>query len=249
MEDREFFISLLEDEDESNASIAMRELLSSGEADSVIEEYMDTDSPLMRRRIQELACISNYRRMKSEFPERVLSGSFSPWECLSWINVIMDFRTSLPQLDGMLEDYLEEMAPVRSIASFIKMIKETGIGIDDSCDHYITKYLLSDVMVHNTGDRLPVAVIIQRLGELSGWRTQIGTVNGMLCLRDRHYNFILVTSDMENTQTHVDEAFRPMSIREIAVEELSKILASADIDQIASVVADAQELLERILPE
>lgn len=247
MEDREFFISLLEDEDESNASIAMKELLSSGEADGVIAEYMDADSPLMRRRIQELACISNYRRMKSEFPGRVLDGTLSPWECLSWINVIMDFRTSLPQLDGMLEDYLEDMPPVRGIASFIKMIKETGIGIDDSCDHYITKYLLSDVMVHNTGDRLPVAVIIQRLGELAGWRTQIGTVNGRLCIRDRHFNIILITSDMDNKLPHVDDAFRPMSIREIAIEELSKILSSAEIDQIASVIADSQELLEKIL--
>ena len=247
MEDREFFISLLEDEDESNASIAMKELLSSGEADDVIAEYMDTDSPLMRRRIQELACISNYRRMKSEFPGRVLDGTLTPWECLSWINVIMDFRTSLPQLDGMLEDYLDGIKPVKGIASFIKMIKDTGIGIDDSCDHYITKYLLSDVMVHNTGDRLPVAVIIQRLGELVGWCTQIGTVNGVLCLRDRHFNFVLITSEMESTLRHVDEAFRPMSIREIAIEELAKILSSADIDQIATAVADSQELLERIL--
>ena len=248
MEDRDFFISLLEDEDESNASIAMKELLSSGEADAVIAEYMDTDSPLMRRRIQELACISNYRRMKLEFPKRVLDGSFSPWECLSWINVIMDFRTSLPQLDGMVQDYLEEGETIRSVGAFIRMIKETGIGIDDSCDHYITKFLLSDVMVHNTGDRLPVAVIIQRLGELAGWRTRLGTVNGILCLNDRHSNFILVTSDMEKTLVHAD-AFRPMSLRELAIDELSKILSSAEIDQIATVVADAQELLEQILPQ
>ncbi len=246
MEDRDFFISLLEDEDESNASIAMKELLAKGEADAVVAEFMDSDSPLMRRRIHELACICNYRRLKSEFPKRVLEDSFTPWECLSWINVIMDFRTSLPQLDGMLEDYTDGMRPVRGIASFINMIKDTGIGIDDSNDHYITKYLLSDVIVHNTGDRLPVAVIIQRLGEIAGWRTQLGTVNGVLSLRDKRNNFILVTSDMVKQQMQAD-AFRPMSIREIAVEELSKILSSAEIDQIATAIADAQELLEQIL--
>ena len=248
MEDRDFFISLLEDEDESNASIAMKELLSRGEAESVIAECMDTDSPLMRRRIQELACISNYRRMKAEFPKRVQDGSLSPWECLSWINVIMDFRTSLPQLDGMVRDYLEEGETIRGTGAFIRMIKETGIGIDDSCDHYITKFLLSDVMVHNTGDSLPVAVIIQRLGDLAGWHTRLGTVNGITCLKDRHSNFILVTSEMEKVLVH-EYMFRPMSLRELAVDELSKILSSAEIDQIATVVADSQELLEKILPQ
>ncbi len=247
MKDRDFFISLLEDEDETNASIAMKELLATGEAEGVIASQMDTDSPLMRRRIQELACICNYRRMKSEFPKRILHNSLTPWECMAWINVIVDFRTSLPQLDGMLSDYMEGLRrPVRGVASFIRMIKDTGIGIDDTCDHYITKYLLSDVMVHNTGDRLPVAVISQRLGELAGWKTQLGTVNDLLCLRDRHSNYVLITSDIEKEPSRADE-FRPMSIRELAIEELSKILSSAGIDQISTVVADAQELLEKIL--
>ena len=246
MKDREFFISLLEDEDEANASIAMKELLDGGEAESVVAENMDADSPLLRKRIQQLSCICNYRRMKEEFPKRVLADELSPWECLSWINVIMDFRASLPQLDGMLEDYTVDMRPVRSMSSFIAMIKDTGLALEDSNDNFITKYLLSDVMVHNSGDSLPVAVIVQRLGEIAGWRTQIGTVNGILCLRDRKSNFVLVTSEMETT-TSRSGIFIPMTLRDIAIEELSKILSSACIDQISSAIADSQELLEKLL--
>lgn len=247
MDNRDFLISLLEDEDDANASIAMKELLDAYDVQAVIAENMDTDSPLMRKRIHELACLDNRRRLKNDLPKQILENSLTPWEFLARVNTIIDFRTSLPQLEDMVRDYLDDPLPeVRNIADFIAFIKDTGLGIDDSNDFFITKFLPSDVLVHNTGDRMTVAIILQHLGHLLGWDTVIGVLDGFVCLRGKNADVVVITSEMDKVAPNSGE-LRCLTLREVAIDELSKILSSACIDQIASVMLDIQEILEKIL--
>ncbi len=237
---------MLEDEDDANASIALRELLKTPELDSIIVARQDDDNPLVRRRIHQLVSMRNRQRLMDEFPEKVNRGEYSNWEALATINVILDPQTSLQQLDDILKNNILEnnFAPFRDTQDFCDTIRELNFAIEENSDNFIVKYLLLDSMVTFTSDPLIVAVICQKIGLLCKWKTAIGYLDGQLCLLDRMNNICSLSP--EQPKKVVVSHFKPISMRDIVIEVLAKIHSAACIDQVSSVFLDTRTLLERL---
>ena len=238
---------MLEDEDDANASIALRELLNAPELDSIIVAHQDDDNSLVRRRIHQLVSMRNRQRLMDEFPAKVNNGEYSNWEALAAINVILDPQTSVQQLDDILKNNIleENFAPFRDTQDFCDTIRELNFAIEENSDNFIVKYLLLDAMVTFTADPLIVAVICQKIGLLCKWKTTIGYLDGQLCLLDRTNNICSLSPNPPKNKVNVSH-FKPISMRDIVIEVLAKIHSAACIDQVSSVFLDTRILLERL---
>ena len=246
MGNRDFLLSMLEDASDANASLVMKELLDSGEAEAIIAENMDSPSETMRRRIHQMSSILERRRLLDAFPGMVNDSIYTHWECLLCLNAIFEFRVSMEQIDGMMDEILDGADQITDIRGFRSFIERLGILIDDSTDNFITKYLVSDVLVHNNGAPSVVSAVVQRAGELCGWETRMGHLDGGICLLDKNGDAIMVRQDWEVLRPAPSQ-FIPWSVHSYAVEILSKIYTSACIDQITSVMLDARILLDKIV--
>ena len=245
--ERDFFISMLEDEDDANASIALRELLNAPDLDSIIAEHQDSDNQMVRRRIHQLASMKNRRELMVEFPKKLNSGEYSNWEAMATVNVILDPRTSFQQLDDMLPELLDnDLTPICSTKEFCDTIRELDFAVDETSDNFIVKYLLGDTMTNFNGDPLLVAVVCQQLGLLCKWKTTLGRIDGMVCLLDRRDNICSLHPDDPNLRLNLLH-FKPISVRELAIEVIGKIHSAACIDLVTSVFVDTRTLLEAIL--
>ena len=241
----DFFISMLEDEDDTNASIALRELLKAPELDKIIATHQDDDNPLVCKRIHQLVSMRNRQRLMDEFPEKVNRGEYSNWEALATINVILDPQTSFQQLDDMVKNILEDdFTPFRDTKDFCDTIRELNFVVEENSDNFIVKYLLLDAMVTFTADPLVVAVICQKIGLLCKWKTAIGYLDGKLCLLDRMNNICSLSPN--HPKKVIVSRFKPISVRDIVIELLAKIHSAASIDQVSSVFLDTRTLLERL---
>ena len=242
----DFFISMLADEDEANASIAIRELLKYPDLQRTIAEYQDSDDPLVCRRIHQLASIKNRLDRMAEFPRLLDAGKLTHWQALSTINVIVDTRTSFQQLDDMLPKLLGDDIPImRSPREFCNTIRDLGFSVDETNDNFIVKYLLMDAMASFSGDPLVVGVICQQLGALCGWNTTLGRLDNHVCLRDRFNNLCSLHPDDIRFRSNIRH-FKPVSVRELSIEILGKIHSAACIDQVTSVFLDTRTLLEQL---
>lgn len=238
---------MLEDEDDANASIALRELLKEPDLDSIIVAHQDDDNPLVCKRIHQLVSMRNRQRLMEEFPEKVNRGEYSNWEALAAINVILDPQTSFQQLDDMLKNGILEdnLTPFCDTQDFCDTIRELNFAIEENSDNFIVKYLLLDAMVTFTADPLVVAVICQKIGLLCKWKTAVGYLDGKLCLLDRSHNICSLSPNPPQKRVDVSR-FKPISTRDIVIELLAKIHSAACIDQVSSVFLDTRTLLERL---
>ena len=237
---------MLADEDEANASIAIRELLKLPDLEKTIAEYQDSDNPLICRRIHQLSSIKNRLDLIAEFPRRLNAGEYTNWQALSAINVIIDSRTSFQQLDDMLPKLLDDdLTPMRSPREFCNTIRDLSFTVDETNDNFIVKYLLMDSMASFNGDPLVIGVICQQLGILCGWKTVLGRLDSHVCLRDRFGNLCSLHPDESRFRPNASH-FKPITVRDLAIEVLGKIHSAACIDQVSSAFLDTRTLLEQL---
>lgn len=247
MENEEFLLSILEDDDEANASLAIKELLNSENVEKIIAANLDSPSEKIRRRIHAMTCILERSKLKANFPELVSHETLSPWECLVILNAIVDFRASANQLNGMLSELMEDVeGSIVSSDDFQNFAKNFGIIVDESIDNFITKFLLTDVLVHENGDPLVVAIILQQACQFLGWKTRLGSYKGVPCLLDQHNQVLLMNANMD-MKTDSKHDFASQSVKSVALKMLSRMYSAACVDQITAVMLDTRELLNKLL--
>ena len=237
---------MLEDEDDANASIALRELLNVQDLDAIIVAHQDDANPVVCKRIHQLVSLRNHRLLMEEFPRRINACEYTNWEALAAINVILDPQTSLQQLDDMLLKLLEDdLTPMSSTAEYCDAIRELNFTVDETSDNFIVKYLLFDAMITFNADPLVIAVICQQIGNLCKWETTLGRLDGKICLRDKWNNICSLSPDSSNVKVN-PLGFKPVSVRDIAIEVIGKIHSASCIDLVSSVYLDTRTLLEKI---
>lgn len=236
-------MELLANADDTDASIVMRQLLQLPEVDNLILQHQDSPNPSIRKRIHQLASILNRRKLAESFPQLLTDNSSSFWDIAVTINVILDQQTSVPQINALLENIIgKPFYKCKNAPVFSKILKSIPFVIKHPNDCYIVDFLISDVLLNNSGNPLLIAVAAQRIGQLSAWPAAIGLVNNKVALRDMTYTVMIIEEGLNIKHLPVND-FIPLTKKEFAVRILAKILQAAYIDQMTSLVVDTQKLL------
>jgi len=242
MENNEI-IEQLSSDDEILASLAMKDLLARQDVEDVVAAYMDAPNPNLRRHIHQIATI-NERRLKvnGDFKEALLDDRRSFWDLAVTINCILDHQTTPMQINGIMERYLPHpVEVVKSITAFAKILSDTGLHTENVPQHYLTDFLVNDVMLNNCGDECGVALVAQRLGAIYGWPLIIGFYRNALALRDRMFNVLLPN---EWGVTHaLTKEFLPLDKHSFAIYYLGQMRNAATIDQLPLLIARLSYLL------
>lgn len=239
-----FFTSILSDSDDSNVSIAMLEILKNGNVKEVIRQNQDSDNPIIRKRIQQLASVVARKEAYDTLRNKVDDDDFTMWDLIKNINVLMDARASLQQLDSMLFNLLGKCPPpIHNMEEFRSLISELQLNYEPMDDNFVVQLLPFDVMVHLTGALSTVTIIAQQLGKLCGFETEMVQINGQYCLHDEDNVFIYPADKWKMLKAKTTKRFTKPSKRQVAIDMLARILASAYVDQLTTTFVDANSLL------
>jgi len=240
-------IEQLSSEDETLASLAMKDLLARRDVADVIAAHMDAPDPILRRRIHQLSAIYERRlRISVDFKDALLDNRSSFWNLAVAINCILDRQASALQINTVLERYVvHPVEMVKSITAFAKLMLDTGLHTTIMPQHGLTDYLVNDVMLNNYGDECGVALVAQRLGAIYGWPLVIGFYRNALALRDRMFNVLLPN---EWGVTHaLTKEFLPLDKYSFAIYYLGQMRNAADIDQLPIIITKIGYLMHTAL--
>ena len=229
-------LTLLQDEDDKVASLAMEQFLNSGLAEETVAQFQEASEPQLRQRIHQLSGILARRRARREFLDAVAANRLSGWEGLIQINVIYD-----PQTDrGWIADAMREIvnaagrgATAARVAAVMRD-KEFMVPDEDTLD--VDLYLLDAVLDWNKvyGPRgftqyqcvVPRAAGAPAVREFMDLLTQLGGASPLCVIKDcGPQGHGMLSFPLEGTSIAVDMAVSAATPR--IVDRLNEFVIAA----------------------
>ncbi len=237
-------IDKLAADDEIEASLALKELIARRDVDEIVAAYMDSPDANIRRRMHQLATMSDRRNaLVKRFKEVLSDDRLGLWELGVVVNNIVDRCTSELQLNALMEHIASEYAcSVESTSAFSKLINELGLRVQEVQERYVTDYLVNDVMLNNCGDETAVCLIAMGIGARCGWPLVPGIYRNVICLRDRMSN-VMIPSNGWGVVHVLDREFMEFDKHGFAIHLLGMLRNAAMVDQLPLVMAKIDYLL------
>lgn len=176
-------VSILSDEDEVMASLAMEKILSSENPEAFLQENGDATSPLLRKRLQQMSVILKRRALEDEFIRKYRLGTQTIWNAVTTIDVLYDTQSSFSYLAKMTEALYRALPQsVTSINEVTDFLKDEGFSLHQSPAMSPSYYLIGDTLEMKEGAPSAIAVIIHHLCELRNIPCTFCIYNGHLSL-------------------------------------------------------------------
>lgn len=183
--------SLLQDEDESVASLAMEKLLPSAGLDEFLAEHQDDDDPMLRRRCFQMGYISAYRRHLTGLIDSLKDNSFDLWESVLMLDRLYDSQSSLSYLKSLYQNLaLDYSSRKDSLRGLVRFLKERSFITPAQNWADISNYLIGDVLENRVGSGLMLCILAQQLGSQRGLALNICLHTGRYCLVDEKFNLV-----------------------------------------------------------
>ena len=223
-------LTLLQDEDDKVASLAMEQFLNSGLAEETVAQFQEASEPQLRQRIHQLSGILARRRARREFLDAVAANRLSGWEGLIQINVIYD-----PQTDrGWIADALREIvnaagrgATAARVAAVMRD-KEFMVPDEDTLD--VDLYLLDAVLDCKDGSAAVLCAIAQQIGRETGWDSTISLFEGRFVLIDAHGMLVDPTEGWHVSRLQDKSKIHPCSSRDLWLNVLTQLFLASLVD-------------------
>ena len=243
-------LDALRGEDEIRASLAMQELLSHTNLLNELPKLQDMDdSPLLRKRVQQLSSILNRGFLEFHLQEVLKDDSFTNWDVFCQINVILDQQSSLIQIDELLKAIVGNgHFRFRSSEQFADYLREAGFAPEETGNPRIVDYLVSDVLFSRVGSPLVLAVIAERTAKLHNWNVHTGFVDGRPVIRDGSFNVLSPAQHWKITHPNLGE-FTVATKRELAIRLLTHVVQTSILEQLHSVTYHGFSLLSQLAQE
>jgi hypothetical protein len=181
-------LSLLQDDDEKIASLAMEQFLKLDRAvDETIAEHQESQDPRLRNRIHQLSSILARRRARREFIHSVADEGISLWDGVVQINALYDPQCDLRKVREAVQRLSERLGvgtPNAPRLAALMRDEEFTVPDEDGLD--IELFLAERVLETKYGSSPVLCALAQRLGELRDWESTIVLYDGRFCLMDRH---------------------------------------------------------------
>ena len=242
-------LALLEDNDEKVASTAIAGLLQYKQLDDVIAANQDADDPAMRRHIHQIAVITEHRRIRRFFLEEFKRNTLMPWDALLCIQVLMDTRRSLRELEQLVNQCLPEKLPsCCQTADVVKLMRSLEISLVGDEEFISESFMIGEALDRQSASTIVLAILAQHVGLRMKWLSSICMSNGHFCLLDQEGTLIDIEEEWKMEPADTKEA-HVCTRREVIYTLLSYLLSSAilsgnlyDQNIIGSLLADIEEI-------
>ncbi|NLF94413.1 MAG: hypothetical protein GX564_11065 [Oligosphaeraceae bacterium] len=183
--------SLLQDEDESVASLAMEKLLPSAGLDSFLAAHQDDNDPMLRRRCFQMGYISAYRRDLDGLIGSLKDNSFDLWESVLMLDRLYDSQSSLSYLKSLYQNLATDYSSRKdSLRGLVRFLKERSFITPAQNWSDISNYLIGDVLENRIGSGLMLCILAQQLGGQRGLTVNICLHAGHYCLVDEKFSLV-----------------------------------------------------------
>jgi hypothetical protein len=228
---REALFSLLQDRNESVASLAMEQILQSNDFDRLMRNYQDSPEDLVRKRVHQMGNIARRRQLLEHFLGRVQNGSFDLWQAMVMIDHLYDPQSSFNYLSEMTNELIRGFSQKRGgVTAMSKFMKEHNFLAPTQNWFEIGNYLLGDVLESRIGAAPLLCIIAQHVGTFRDWQSRICLHNGRFCLLDQNNVLIDPSEDWSIKKKISAEQYHACHNKETLLVVLSQLFSMAVIN-------------------
>jgi hypothetical protein len=227
----EALFSLLQDRNESVASLAMEQILQSSDFDKLMRNYQDSSDVLVRRRVHQMGNISRRRHLLEVFLDRMQKGALDLWQAMMMIDHLYDPQSSFNYLNEMTNELIREFSQKRGgSAAMVKLMKEHNFMVPSQNWFDIGNYLLGDVLESRMGSAPLLCIIAQHVGTFRNWLSRICLHSGRFCLLDQNNALIDPGEEWAIKKKISSEQYHACNHKEVLLVVLSQLFSVAVIN-------------------
>ena len=226
-------LTLLQDDDDKVASLAMEQFLERGWAESAIVEFQEAHDPKLRQRIHQLGTILSRRRARQEFLDAVSQERISLWEGVLAINSLYDPQCNRQKVDDELHVMVSRLGLRRATATAAKtaaLMREQEFCVPEEDTLDVDLYLIERVFETRYGSPAMLCALAHQTGIEAGWESSIVLHEGRFCLLDRHHLLVDPAAGWHVTHLGENGKFHPCSSKDVWLGILSQLFLVALVD-------------------
>ncbi len=210
-------LTLLQDEDEGIASLAMEQILTLGpQADRTIAEHQESNDPQLRQRIHQLGSILSRRRARLAFIEALSNERLSLWDGLVQIHSLYEMTCNVSaieqEVNGLVGELRCDRLTTPRVAQFMRE-KEFTVPSENILD--VELFLIQRVLSTHYGSAAVLSVLVQHLGVLLRWSFTVVLHKGRFCLIDRNNLLLNPSEGWHISKLRSDDRIHPCSRRDV----------------------------------
>jgi hypothetical protein len=229
-------LTLLQDDDDCVASLAMEHLLSSGESElrDTVAEYQEATNPLLRHRIHQLSSILSRRQGQTELIREIKNNSLASWETACQLNRLYGGRHySQPMVDEEVSRLLDgcKEANIRTVSGLAGFLRDQRFSVADKDDMFdIRLHMIQEVLLDRWGSEVVLCVLMQHLGTRLGWNSAIVVYHGTFCLIDSQRQLVEPLERWRLVKLDEKEAVHACSRRDVFLAMLSQLFMASTVE-------------------
>jgi hypothetical protein len=224
-------LTLLQDEDDKVASLAMEQFLDRGLAESAIAEFQEAHDPKLRQRIHQLGTILSRRRARQEFLDAVSQERISLWDGVVAINSLYDPQCNRQKVNDELHVMVSRLGLRRATAAkTAALMREQEFCVPEEDVLDVDLYLIERVLETCYGSPAVLCALAHQAGLEAGWESSIVLHEGRFCLLDRHHLLIDPTAGWHVTHLSENTKFHPCSRKDLWLGILSQLFLVSLVD-------------------
>ncbi|NLF16931.1 MAG: hypothetical protein GX595_06700 [Lentisphaerae bacterium] len=225
-------VTLLQDDNQQVASLAMEHLLSLGQvADTTIAEYQESQDPQLRQRVHQLSSILARRRSREAFIAALGREDLSLWDGIVQIHSLFEPIPPRQTLEARVDEIAADLQPgatmTHQIADLMRE-KEFTVPSDDILD--VDLFLVNRVLETRYGHAALLCVLAKRIAQSAGWQATICLHGGRFCLIDRDHILLKPAEGWQYSRIATSERIHPCSRKDVLLAILAQLFMVALID-------------------
>jgi hypothetical protein len=225
-------LTLLQDENQQIASLAMEHLLSLGQvADETIAEHQESHDPQLRQRVHQLGAILSRRRARESFIAALGQENLSLWDGIVQIHSLYESIPPRESLEARVDELAADLQPGETMTHQIADLmreREFTVPSDDILD--VDLFLVDRVLETRYGHAAILCVLAKRLAEGAGWNATICLHGGRFCLIDRDHILLKPAEGWQYGKIGTEERIHPCSRKDVLMAILAQLFMVALID-------------------
>jgi len=225
-------VTLLQDEDQRIASLAMEHLLNLGQVvDDTIAEHQESHDPQLRQRVHQLSSILARRRAREAFIAALSQESLSLWDGIVQIHSLYEPIPPRDALEARIDEIAADLQPGATVTHQLADLmreKEFTVPSDDILD--VDLFLVSRVLDTRYGHAAILCVLAKRIAAEAGWNATVCLHGGRFCLIDRDHILLKPSEGWQYGRIGTEERIHPCSRKDVLMAVLAQLFMVALID-------------------
>ncbi|MFA6930952.1 MAG: transglutaminase family protein [Lentisphaeria bacterium] len=227
----EALFSLLQDRDESIASLAMEQILLSSDFEKQMQNYQDSPEGQVRKRVHQMGNIANRRRILEHFLASVEKNELDTWQGMMLIDRLYDPQSSFNYLKQMTNELIREFNPRRGVtAALAHFMKERNFLVPSQNWFDVSNFLLGDVLESRIGAAGLLCILAKHIGTFRNWQGNICLHAGRFCLFDENHSLIDPSEEWTIRKKTKTDQFHICKPKEILLLVLSQLFCLSVIN-------------------